>query len=84
MPLAPVSWRPPYQPALAPCSCREVGDRLSEYLDKELGAVDRTRLALHLAACPRCAGMARTLAATLEAIQHMSGWAGSRPACRRR
>ena len=72
------------QPTLAHCSCREVGDRLSEYLDEELGTVDRTRLALHLAACPRCADAARTLAATIKAIHQMSGWVGCRPAGRLR
>jgi anti-sigma factor RsiW len=69
--------------ALRPCTCPEVGDRLSEYLDEELGAVDRARLALHLAACPRCAEAARSLAETIRAIHRMAGWAGCRPACRR-
>lgn len=71
-------------PVLRRCTCQEVGDRLSEYLDEELGAVDRTRLALHLAACPRCAEAARTLAETIEAIHRAAGWVGRRPACRLR
>jgi anti-sigma factor RsiW len=70
-------------PVLQRCTCREVGDRLSEYLDEELGALDRARLALHLAACPRCAEAARTLAETVRAIHRLSGWVGDRPACRR-
>jgi len=70
-------------PMLQRCTCQEAGDRLSEYLDEELGAVDRARLALHLAACPRCAAAAATLAETIRALHRLSGWIGGRPACRR-
>lgn len=69
-------------PALQRCTCQEVGDRLSEYLDEELGAIDRARLALHLAACPRCAATAAALAETIRAIHRAAGWADDRPACR--
>jgi anti-sigma factor RsiW len=65
------------------CSCQEAGDRLSEYLDDELGVVDRTRVALHLVACPRCAEAAKTLAETIRAVHRLAGWNGCRPACRR-
>jgi anti-sigma factor RsiW len=64
------------------CSCAEVGDRLSEYLDEELGVLDRARVALHLTACPRCAATAAGLAETIEAVHRASGWIGARPACR--
>jgi anti-sigma factor RsiW len=67
---------------LRPCTCQEAGDRLSEYLDEELGAGDRARLELHLAACPRCAAAARELAQVVRAIHRMAGWVGGRPACR--
>lgn len=62
-----------FQPALQRCTCREAGDRLSEYLDEELGAVDRARLGLHLAACPRCAAAARAMAETIRALHRLAG-----------
>ena len=66
------------------CSCEEIGARLSEYLDEELGALDRTRVALHLSACPRCAAAVFSLSEIIEAVHRASGWSGCRPACRRR
>lgn len=53
------------------CTCRETGDRLSEYLDRELDAVDDARVGLHLAACPVCAQAARLLAATIRAVHRL-------------
>ena len=70
--------------AMARCTCAEVGDRLSEYLDRELGALDEARVGLHLAACPRCALAAAGLAETIRAVHRLAGWSGERPACRRR
>jgi anti-sigma factor RsiW len=70
------------RPGLQRCTCQEVGDRLSEYLDEELGTLDRARLGLHLAACPRCAAAAASLAATIRAIHRASGFIGGRPAGR--
>jgi len=67
-----------------PCTCREVGDRLSEFLDDELGLLDQTRLLLHLSACPRCESGARRLAETVRVLHDMAGWADGRPACRLR
>ncbi|MCM2333187.1 MAG: zf-HC2 domain-containing protein [Anaeromyxobacteraceae bacterium] len=61
-----------FGPALRRCTCREAGDRLSEYLDEELGALDRARLGLHLAACPRCAAAASALATTIRALHGLS------------
>jgi anti-sigma factor RsiW len=66
------------------CGCQEIGDRLSEYLDEELGEVDRVRVALHLTACLRCAATAASLAETIRAVHRLSGWSGRLPACRRR
>ena len=63
------------------CGCEEIGDRLSEYLDQELGAIDRARVALHLTACPRCACAAANLAETIRAVHRLSGWHGRLPAC---
>jgi anti-sigma factor RsiW len=65
------------------CGCQEIGDRLSEYLDQELGAVDRARVALHLTACPRCAWAAASLAETIRAVHGLSGCHGRLPARRR-
>lgn len=60
------------------CRCDEIGERLSEYLDEELGAVDRARVVLHLTACPRCAAAAASLAETIKAVHRSSGWIVSR------
>jgi len=65
------------------CGCQDVGDRLSEYLDEELGAMDRARVALHLTACPRCAAAAASLAETIKAVHRSSGWIAGRLARRR-
>jgi len=65
------------------CSCEEIGGRLSEYLDEELGALDRTRVVLHLCACPRCAAAVQSLSAVIDAVHRASGWRGCRRACRR-
>jgi anti-sigma factor RsiW len=66
------------------CGCQEIGDRLSEYLDDELGEADRARVALHLISCPRCAATAASLAETIHAVHRLSGWNGRLPACRPR
>ena len=55
----------------AAASCRDVADHLSQYLDGELGALDRVRLAMHLAACPRCSRDAAELARLIEAVHHL-------------
>jgi anti-sigma factor RsiW len=72
------------QPSFARCTCAEAGERLSEYLDRELSAVDEVRVRLHLAACPRCAEVAAALAQTIRAVHRMAGRVGGPPACRRR
>ncbi|HTN52432.1 MAG TPA: zf-HC2 domain-containing protein [Anaeromyxobacter sp.] len=70
--------------SLRSCSCREAGERLSELLDGELGALDRARLTLHLAACPRCAIQAADLAETVQALHRRGGWASCLPGRRAR
>jgi anti-sigma factor (TIGR02949 family) len=57
---------------LRPCRCPEVCDRLSEYLDGEMGPVDRARLGLHLAACPPCAEASASLGATVRALHRLA------------
>jgi len=64
------------------CSCREIGDRLSEYLDEELGALDRARVVLHVSACPRCAATAAGLAEVVRAVRRSRGGPGRRAPCR--
>ena len=75
---------PTFQRTFARCTCAEAGERLSEYLDRELTAVDEARVGLHLAACPRCAEAAAALAQIIRAVHRMAGWVGDRPAWRRR
>jgi anti-sigma factor RsiW len=58
---------------LRDCRCDRIGERLSEYLDEELGTLDRARVALHLVGCPRCAAAAAGLAATIRALHRCSG-----------
>ena len=64
------------------CGCEEIRDRLSEYLDEELGTLDRARVVLHLAACHRCRGTAVGLARTVQAVHRLLGCRGGRPANR--
>jgi anti-sigma factor RsiW len=61
------------------CGCEEIRDRLSEYLDEELGALDRTRVVLHLAACPHCRETAGALARTVQAVHRLLGCSGCHP-----
>jgi len=64
------------------CGCEEIRDRLSEYIDEELGALDRARVVLHLAACPRCHATAVGLARTVQAVHRLFGRKGRRPVYR--
>ncbi len=48
--------------------CDETSERLSEFLDDELDAPSRKRVALHLAICGACAQFAAELAATVRAL----------------
>jgi len=65
------------------CGCEEIGARLSEYFDEELGAMDRARVVLHLSACPHCAATAASLAETIRAVHRLLGWHDRLPARRR-
>lgn len=57
-------------PVLLP-RCEEVADRLSEFLDEELGPIATARVALHLALCAACARFAAELAATVRALHRL-------------
>ena len=61
------------------CGCEEIRDRLSEYIDEELGALDRARVVLHLAACPRCHATAVGLARTVKRSTAYSGVKAAAP-----
>jgi anti-sigma factor RsiW len=50
-------------------SCRETRDRLSDYLDDELGARTRTRIRRHLSRCKRCQALLESLTRTLEQLR---------------
>jgi anti-sigma factor RsiW len=61
------------------CGCEEIRDRLSEYIDEELGALDRARVVLHMAACTRCRETAVGLARTVQVVHRLLGCSGCRP-----
>ena len=69
------------RPQLVHATCAEFADLLSEYLDDELGPLDRVRVSMHLASCTRCAQEARALAEVVRAI-HRVGRPPARPASR--
>ena len=58
--------------------CREVQERIYEYLDDEMTRADRTRLAAHLRNCPPCGELARGEQAFLDAVRARCG-AGNCP-----
>jgi anti-sigma factor RsiW len=57
-------------PVLLP-RCEEVAERLSEFLDEELGPIATARVTLHLALCTACARFAYELAATVRALHRL-------------
>jgi anti-sigma factor RsiW len=59
-------------------TCRETRDRLSDYLEGDLGARTRTRVMRHLARCGRCQALLESLTRTREHIRSL-GSIGGRP-----
>jgi anti-sigma factor RsiW len=51
-----------------PSVCQRIADRLSEFLDGELGEAERWEVTLHLESCMECARFAAELAATIGAL----------------
>ena len=49
-------------------TCREAIARMSEFLGRELGAVDLARIMLHLATCAPCRAYLRTLRRTIQLV----------------
>lgn len=59
----------PGEKVVAGLTCGAVLDRLSDYLDAELGADDRARLEAHLRGCEGCARFGGELRATVRALK---------------
>jgi anti-sigma factor RsiW len=54
-----------------PPVCQHIVDKLSDYVDGDLGDRDLWEVKLHLGACARCARFAAELAATVRALHHL-------------
>jgi anti-sigma factor RsiW len=54
-------------------TCRETGDRLSDYLEGDLGARTRRRVSRHLARCEHCQALLASLTRTLEQVRSLGG-----------
>jgi anti-sigma factor RsiW len=52
-------------------TCRETRDRLSDYLEGDLGARTRTRIRRHLARCEHCQALLQSLTRTLEQLRSL-------------
>ena len=54
-------------------TCRETGDRLSDYLEGDIGARTRRRVSRHLARCEHCQALLASLTRTLEQVRSLGG-----------
>jgi len=54
-------------------TCRETRDRMSDYLEDDLGARTRTRIKRHLARCKHCQALFQSLSRTLEQLRCLGG-----------
>jgi anti-sigma factor RsiW len=63
-------------------SCRETRAHLSDYLDGDLGARERTRILRHLDRCERCRALLASLTRVLEQLRSLGSLehAGPKPA----
>jgi anti-sigma factor RsiW len=52
-------------------TCRETVERLSDYLDGELGTRTRRRIGRHLARCEHCQALLASLTRTLEQLRSL-------------
>ena len=52
-------------------TCRETRDRLSDYLEGDLGARTRTRIMRHLARCKHCQALLESVTRTLEHLRSL-------------
>ena len=63
----------------AQVGCRDIVDRLSDYLDRELDQPTAALVQRHLAACAPCARLARELAAVVRALGRLGASWRARP-----
>jgi predicted anti-sigma-YlaC factor YlaD len=61
-------------------TCRETRERLSEYLEGDLGARTRRRVSRHLARCKHCQALLESLARTLEQLRSLGTMEQGSPA----
>jgi predicted anti-sigma-YlaC factor YlaD len=54
-------------------TCRETRDRLSDYLEGDLGPRTRTRIRRHLTRCEHCRSLLESLTRTLEQVRSLGG-----------
>jgi anti-sigma factor RsiW len=52
-------------------TCRETRERLSDYLDGDLGARTRRRVGRHLARCKHCQALLESLTRTLDQLRSL-------------
>jgi anti-sigma factor RsiW len=52
-------------------SCRETRERLSDYLEGNLGARTRARISRHLARCKHCQALLESLTRTLDQLRSL-------------
>jgi anti-sigma factor RsiW len=52
-------------------TCRETRERLSDYVDGDLGARTRSRVSRHLARCKHCQALLESLTRTLEQLRSL-------------
>ena len=52
-------------------TCRETRDRLSDYIDGDLGARTRIRVMRHLARCERCRALLDSLTRALDQLRSL-------------
>jgi anti-sigma factor RsiW len=61
-------------------TCRETRERLSDYLDGDLGARTRRRVARHLARCKHCQALLESLTRTLAQLRSLGSVEQASPA----
>jgi len=60
-------------------TCRETRERLSDYLEGDLGARTRTRIVRHLSRCEHCWALLESLTRTLEHVRSLASIDQSSP-----
>jgi anti-sigma factor RsiW len=60
-------------------SCQQVAERMTDWLDGRLGAVDALRFRFHLSICDACRQVLRQLQLTVDAIGELVGASPPQP-----